>query len=96
MTGCTPLRGTAYIILIVFSRRMLSAEYEFKGVGGVAFGLLNGVDVAVRRFELSVAEAGGYVLDIRAVAQKQGRGGVAEGVEFSVREVVALLELTEP
>lgn len=75
---------------------MLSAEDEFQGIGGVAFGLLDGVDVAVRRFELSVTEAARYVLDVRTVAQKQGRGSVAEGVEFSMREVVALLELTEP
>ena len=47
---------------------MSAAEDEFQGVGGVAFGLLDGVDVAVGRLELSVAEAGGHVLDIRAVA----------------------------
>lgn len=67
-------------------------EY-FKCIGGVAFGLIDGVDVAVRRLELSVTEAGGHVLDIRAVAQKQGRRGMAEGVELSMRQVVPLLKL---
>lgn len=43
------------------------AKYKLQGIGGVAFGLLDGVDVAVRRFELSVTEAGGNVLYVRAV-----------------------------
>lgn len=75
---------------------MPAAEDNFQGVGGVAFGLVDGVDVAVGGFELGVPEAGGYVLYIRAVAQKQGRRGVAEGVKLSMREVVALLKLREP
>lgn len=56
---------------------MLSAQDEFQGVGGVAFGLVDGVDVAVGGFELGVSEAGGYVLDVRAVAEQQSRGSMA-------------------
>ena len=81
----------------MFSPRFsIAAEYQFEGIRGLAFGLVDGVDVAVRGLELSMTEAGGHVLDIRAVAQKQGRGSMAEGVEFAVRQVVPLLELTEP
>lgn len=81
----------------MFSPRFsIAAEDDFEGIRGLAFGLFDGVDVAVRRLELSVTEAARYVLDVRTVAQKQGRGSVAEGVKFSMRQVVALLELTEP
>ena len=50
------------------SRRMSAAEDEFQGIGGVAFGLLDSVDVAVGRLELSVTEAARYVSDVRTVA----------------------------
>ena len=71
-------------------------QQYFKCIRGVAFGLFYGVDVAVGGFELGMVEAGGYVLDIRAVTQQQRRGGVAEGVELPVRQAIALLELREP
>lgn len=38
-------------------RRMFSAQDEFQGIGGVAFGLVDSVDVAVGGFELGVSEA---------------------------------------
>ena len=46
-------------------------QQYFKCIRGVAFGLFYGVDVAVGGFELGMAEAGGYVFNIGAVAQQQ-------------------------
>lgn len=46
---------------------MFAAEDELEGIRGLAFGLFDGVDVAVGGFELGVTEAGGYVLYVRAV-----------------------------
>ena len=83
-------------IFIYFSPSQFSSQQQLQRIRRLPFRLLNGVDVAVGGFELGVAEAGGYVLDIRAVTQQQRRGGVAQGVKFAVRQVVALLELREP
>jgi hypothetical protein len=57
---------------------MLSAEDDFQGIRGVAFGLVDGMDVAVGGFELGVTKAGGYILDVRAVAEQQSRGSMAQ------------------
>lgn len=58
--------------------------------------MFDGVDVAVGGFELGVSEAGGNVLYIRAVREEQSRRSMAEGVKFSMRQVVPLLKLAEP
>lgn len=54
------------------------------------------MDVAVGGLELGMAEAGGDVLDVRAVAQEQGRGGMPQGVELAVREAMPIKEAAEP
>lgn len=48
-----------------------TSEQLLEGVGGVAFGLLDGVYVAVGGLELGVTKAGGDILDVGAVTKRQ-------------------------